>query len=702
LLSHNVPTGANPEIDADDIRNDLLAHNVPTGANPEIGADDIRNDLLSHNQPTNTSLEIISGPIRNDLLASNVPTGANPEIGANEIRGDLMSKNVPKNTDIDEISSPFRHKLLSRNGGPNTLGANIILPNGTSQFIGISNLDILGEITRQSNKLKDKILHGESLAKLQKFYGTELSPDGFVPIASITSAAQLHNIENNTFALHRYKADGSQGLETLSKHNADGFQDLIQKTIGSFKKYVQVGTNTTPPAFISANAGQYLPLGDGGINQILKKGDDGNIGDAQSMMSQTIPSDAVENSFYAGGNKNRGIKHIMSTIRNDSTIEMAKNYDSQKSKSFLIRNNGDDNNPRKSFQRYTIENPYRAPLETGVMELRLTNYAIRGAGVRTMSFPPYVKSFQHSDSASWNETNFLGRPEAIYTYTNSKRSGSIEFMVLTDYAQSVDIGVDFEGSSKMTETFSKHFTDATDTGRQISDIEAQIATSKKIISELSRKKSQIADSDVGGVAVIDAQIAVQQASINSLQTKLDELHKSPNSGPSRLFTEGSKEAGNIYQSVFDGNYSQPEPDGTITTGPSKNATVERLGEMKQKLLFQPAFFSGDKVDFLRRMEFIAKMTRPSRSSANDGFSFTNPPICHLHLGSWINSDIVIESVNYDYSDAPWTFDGERVQPMWATVTLSFTMIGTYGGNPNDNVPLATDTGGFFQRRVNPK
>ena len=54
-------------------------------------------------------------------------------------------------------------------------------------------------------------------------------------------------------------------------------------------------------------------------------------------------------------------------------------------------------------------------------------------------------------------------------------------------------------------------------------------------------------------------------------------------------------------------------------------TVKKLAEMKSKLQFQPGYFSGSKVDFLERMEFIAKMTRPARNSLSEktgaGFSF---------------------------------------------------------------------------------
>lgn len=54
-------------------------------------------------------------------------------------------------------------------------------------------------------------------------------------------------------------------------------------------------------------------------------------------------------------------------------------------------------------------------------------------GGRIMWFPPYDLSFQESSQSQWNETNFIGRGEPIYTYTNTKRTGSLSFTLLIDH-----------------------------------------------------------------------------------------------------------------------------------------------------------------------------------------------------------------------------------------------------------------------------
>ena len=54
-------------------------------------------------------------------------------------------------------------------------------------------------------------------------------------------------------------------------------------------------------------------------------------------------------------------------------------------------------------------------------------------GGRIMWFPPYDLQFQENSSVNWNEVNFIGRGEPIYTYTNTKRTGSLSFTLLIDH-----------------------------------------------------------------------------------------------------------------------------------------------------------------------------------------------------------------------------------------------------------------------------
>lgn len=54
-------------------------------------------------------------------------------------------------------------------------------------------------------------------------------------------------------------------------------------------------------------------------------------------------------------------------------------------------------------------------------------------GGRIMWFPPYDLTFSDESQPNFNETTFLGRPEPIYTYKNTSRSGSLSWKIIVDH-----------------------------------------------------------------------------------------------------------------------------------------------------------------------------------------------------------------------------------------------------------------------------
>jgi len=61
-------------------------------------------------------------------------------------------------------------------------------------------------------------------------------------------------------------------------------------------------------------------------------------------------------------------------------------------------------------------------------------YSERGPnGGRVMWFPPYDLKFSEQNNAKWEENIFLGRPEPIFTYQNTTRSGQLSFKVVVDH-----------------------------------------------------------------------------------------------------------------------------------------------------------------------------------------------------------------------------------------------------------------------------
>jgi hypothetical protein len=716
LLASNVPLNTDLDADSVPVRNNLLASNVPTNIdldvisavpratlinanvpiNIDLEQDSIgpRNQLLSANVPNIIDLDQNSLITRNNLLSANVPSNINLDNKASQVRNNLLAANVKTPNQIENIAGVFRHDMLVKNNKSQGLGTTVFL-GGTSTFIGVSNLEIISAPIRELMKIRDKVFNKQK--NLQPIYGFALSGSG-IPSAQITNAAQLYNLQKNAFMNVRYE-DRNSGYNILLNHNSQGFQQLLSYSQLSSQRDIE--TNTTPASVIAANKGVYVGLpssvqGTSSVTGLLKPGQDtAPLGSAASMMSNTVPGDAIAANF---NKQERGVVHIINTIKKDTTIAMAKNYDVQNNASFIVGTNSDGTN-KLAYSRYTVANPYQPNKDAGTLELRIKNYAIYNGNkrlVHTMSFPPYIKSFANSDSANWNKIDYLGRPEPIYTYSNSNREGSLSFYILTDFSQEVDVGVDYENKTQIVEKFSKHFTSQSDIADESSDIDVEIASKQSQLSLLSDQLATAIEYNVGDTASIQSQMDGLNEEISNLESKQIELKQGKELGPNRSYKEFDVVNGNVFKTLIN--------NGSVTENGSLNIqteqTKDRLGRMKKDLLFQPAFFSGDKVDFLNRMEFMAKLTRPARSSAARGFSFTFPPVCHIHLGSWFNHDVIINNVSYDYSDAPWTIDGSggRVQPMWALVTLSFNIVGTYGANPGQDVPLSTDTGGFFQKK----
>jgi hypothetical protein len=54
-------------------------------------------------------------------------------------------------------------------------------------------------------------------------------------------------------------------------------------------------------------------------------------------------------------------------------------------------------------------------------------------GGRIMWFPPYDIRFTDDTSSNWTTHQFLGRPEPIYTYNNTERSGTLSFKIVVDH-----------------------------------------------------------------------------------------------------------------------------------------------------------------------------------------------------------------------------------------------------------------------------
>jgi hypothetical protein len=113
--------------------------------------------------------------------------------------------------------------------------------------------------------------------------------------------------------------------------------------------------------------------------------------------------------------------------------------------------------------------PYRNPGSTNIVDDRVKKYMFsienlawrtsnrpgltyndlpvceRGPnGGRVMWFPPYDIKFSETVTPSFQDNSFLGRPEPIYTYMNTKRDGQLSWKIVVDHPSVLNLIVDKE------------------------------------------------------------------------------------------------------------------------------------------------------------------------------------------------------------------------------------------------------------------
>jgi hypothetical protein len=105
--------------------------------------------------------------------------------------------------------------------------------------------------------------------------------------------------------------------------------------------------------------------------------------------------------------------------------------------------------------------------------------------------------------------------------------------------------------------------------------------------------------------------------------------------------------------------------------------------------YYPVFHSQTPEDFHKRLTFLHQCTRQGaamRTAATTDNSgtlrarnsvFGRQPICILRVGDFFYTKVIIESVNFDYTDTTWDMnpEGFGMQPMIAKITLNMKVIG---------------------------
>jgi len=102
----------------------------------------------------------------------------------------------------------------------------------------------------------------------------------------------------------------------------------------------------------------------------------------------------------------------------------------------IIQGGSDWNSSKGKVKKYmfSIENlAWRTSSKPGFTYEDLPVCERGPNGGRVMWFPPYNLQFNDSSQADWNATTFLGRPEPIYTYKSTSRTGSLSWKMIVDH-----------------------------------------------------------------------------------------------------------------------------------------------------------------------------------------------------------------------------------------------------------------------------
>ena len=654
MLSKIVPSTSDIESDSVPHRADDLSNNIASESDIETDSVPHRADDLSNNIASESDIETDSIPHRTDDLSNNVASESDIETDSVVFRDGDLSNNTPSTSDVLTDSIPYRTAMLTKNGNAGLIGINI-QGLGTSAFIGVSRNYTLGILVRNILQTRNKY--------------TPRNP------------YNLSGADDNS-QIYKGEYEGIRGKSVKKE-----IEDQIKKGSDEFVRGTPTPTYTT--------------------SEFPTKGYwESDLENGGQMNKTTAGNPSI--GFY--DNNKKGVRNLMDSIVSRGT-KLTENYN-PKSKEFSIGSEG-----VVARKRYTIENPYFSNTnygkkESGKLIFSITNYAIPNTSdFRTMFFPPYIQSFQETSNANWNSHDFLGRPEPVYTYNNSTRGGSITFFVLTDYAQEVEVGTDWTSSSmdkilfnsKTLEGYnideSKSFTE-----RYIKD-DDYFTDKTKTQSDIAEKKEELKgyNEEVSSMMGTNTLSDFVGSKFIEMKEKLGAITKEIDSCTLELsrLTDHNARFGSTDQASPGIDPMFYSEKSHISESLGKNTEefhgVKRLSRMKENLQFQPAFFSGDKIDFERKMSFIQRTTRPRGAKLSDqqGFSFTKPPVCHIKLGDWLNHDCIITDVSIDYTDSMWGLEEGETQPMWASVTMGFHIIGQWGDNGGGNPLTASDSEGYY-------
>lgn len=112
----------------------------------------------------------------------------------------------------------------------------------------------------------------------------------------------------------------------------------------------------------------------------------------------------------------------------------------------------------------------------------LTKEQLGPNGGRIMWFPPYNLRFSENVNVNWNANNFIGRGEQIYTYTNTERSGTLDFTLLIDHPSMLNkwrgTSSEVDDKEKREQEILRFFAGCSEFGPDITPLNTEVESEK--------------------------------------------------------------------------------------------------------------------------------------------------------------------------------------------------------------------------------
>jgi hypothetical protein len=235
----------------------------------------------------------------------------------------------------------------------------------------------------------------------------------------------------------------TQGYEFKQSSILDQTQRIVDSTPGGGKRLSHVGNAINQLSKVFNDGYKEITKG----SKVLTYVDEGNgvvVGKEYCrVFSKDVPYMAYSDLQKKDGNIRR---FAYSVLNNTYNLNIAP----LKSTSTTSSTNIKDGRVQKYM--FSIENlAWRTSNRPGLTYLDLPECERGPNGGRIMWFPPYNIKFTESTTVSFPAQEFLGRPEPIYTYKSTSRSGSLSWSIIVDHPSILNIIVEKELKGKSNE-----------------------------------------------------------------------------------------------------------------------------------------------------------------------------------------------------------------------------------------------------------